>query len=150
MELVCCRLVAPRKSNAAAIKKAPPRRDRWKEFWHTLAELRAFCPTAQPVVVRFSALPDTMLGHCVRRAKRFLIRLNAQMDEPQACDVLVHEWAHAMAWSFSLEALANRKGTTPEEFDAVSHDETWGCSYSRAWRVYTAAMQKFDLAQLTR
>jgi len=89
-----------------------------------------------PVVVRTSWLPDTILGQCVRRRHRFVVRLNDQMGEPQAVEVLCHEWAHALAWNFSLDRLAKTPGINPVEFDRACHDEAWGCAYSRVWRAY--------------
>ena len=32
--------------------------------------------------------------------------LNRNLGEPQAVEVLCHEWAHAMAWHYSLDRLA--------------------------------------------
>jgi len=108
----------------------------WREFQRVLAGLRRECPPALPVVVRASWLPDTILGQCFRREKRFVVLLNDQMDEPQAVEVLCHEWAHGLAWNYALDRLAKMPGTTEEEFQAASHDEAWGCAYSRVWREY--------------
>ena len=112
------------------------RRTDWEGFKGVLAGLRAQCPTAMPVVVRTSWLPDTILGQCVRRRHRFVFRLNDQMGEPQAVECLLHEWAHALAWNFSLDRLAKLPGIDPAEFDRACHDEAWGCAYSRVWRAY--------------
>ena len=114
------------------------RRVGWREFRGVLAGLRAQCPTAMPVVVRTAWLPDTILGQCIRRRHRFVVRLNDQMEEPQAVECLLHEWAHALAWNFSLDRLAKLPGLDPAEFDRACHDEAWGCAYSRVWRAYTA------------
>ena len=89
-----------------------------------------------PVVVRASQLSETVLGQCVRRRERFVVLLNDQMGEPQAVEVLCHEWAHALAWNYSLDRLAKTPGLDPAEFDRASHDEAWGCAYSRVWRAY--------------
>jgi 2-polyprenyl-6-hydroxyphenyl methylase/3-demethylubiquinone-9 3-methyltransferase len=37
-----------------------------------------------------------VLGQCLRRDKRFVVLLNEEMGEPQAVEVLCHEWAHAL------------------------------------------------------
>jgi hypothetical protein len=108
----------------------------WREFQTVLAGLRRECPPALPVVVRASWLPATTLGQCYPREKRFLVLLNDQMDEPQAVEVLCHEWAHALAWNYSLDRLAKKPDLADEEFQAASHDEAWGCAYSRVWRTY--------------
>ena len=114
------------------------RRTGWREFRGVLAGLRAQCPTAMPVVVRTSWLPDTILGQCVRRRHRFVVSLNDGMDQPQAVECLLHEWAHALAWSYSLDKLARDPDVPREDFEAACHDEAWGCAYSRVWRAYTA------------
>jgi hypothetical protein len=105
-------------------------------FCEVLAGLRATLPPAMPVVVRTSWLPETILGQCFRRMSRFVIRLNNRMGDEQAVDVLCHEWAHALAWNFSLDRLTETPGLDPAEFDRASHDEAWGCAYSRVWRAY--------------
>jgi len=84
-----------------------------------------------PVVVRTSWLPETILGQCFRRMSRLVIRLNNRMGDEQAVDVLCHEWAHALAWNFSLDRLTEPPALYPAEFDRASHDEAWGCAYSR-------------------
>jgi hypothetical protein len=65
--------------------------------------------------------------------------LNRDLSEPQAVEVLCHEWAHALAWNFSLDRLAKTPGINPVEFDRACHDEAWGCAYSRVWRAYLEA-----------
>jgi hypothetical protein len=111
-------------------------RSTWAEFRAVLDCLRDRCPAAMPVVVRTSWLSDTILGQCIRRRHRFVVRLNDRMTEAQAIETLCHEWAHALAWNYSLDKLAIQAGISPQQFDLASHDETWGCAYSRVWRAY--------------
>lgn len=124
----------------AASRSAPCRsfvnRSGWREFQTVVTGLRRDCPPALPVVVRASWLPKTVLGQCLRRDKRFVVLLNDEMGEPQAVEVLCHEWAHALAWNFSLDRLTNSLGLDSVEFERASHDEAWGCAYSRVWRAY--------------
>jgi hypothetical protein len=108
-------------------------------FRKVVAGLREHCPAAYPVVVRTAWLAREILGECIRRRHRFVIRLNNQMDQAQAIETTLHEWAHALAWNYSLDRLASEPGVTPEAFDRASHDEAWGCAYSRVWRVYSEA-----------
>lgn len=128
--------------NQSPSKTSFLRRTGWQEFKGVLAGLRARCPTAMPVVVRTSWLPDTILGQCVRRRHRFVVRLNDRMGEPQAVEVLCHEWAHALAWNFSLDRLVKTPGIDPVEFDRACHDEAWGCAYSRVWRAYQEVIRQ--------
>ena len=53
--------------------------------------------------------------------------------------MLCHEWAHALAWNFSLDRLAKSPGVDPAVFDRACYDEAWGCAYSRVWRAYLEA-----------
>jgi len=108
----------------------------WREFPTVLTGLRRECPAALPVVVRASWLPENLLGQCLRREKRFVVLLNDEMGEPQAVEVLCHEWAHALAWNFAVDRLINAADTDPVEFERACHDEAWGCAYSRVWRAY--------------
>jgi Zn-dependent peptidase ImmA (M78 family) len=93
-------------------------------------------PPALPVVVRASWLPETILGQCLRRDKRFVVLLNDKMGEPRAVEVLCHEWAHAVAWNFSVDRLINAPDTDPVAFERACHDEAWDSAYSRVWRAY--------------
>lgn len=105
-------------------------------FREVLAGLRRHCPAGKPVVVRTSRLPRTTLGECIRRPARFVIRLNNQLDEHEAVETLLHEWAHAVAWNYSLDKLAKTPDVDREEFQRACHDEAWGCAYARVWRTY--------------
>jgi hypothetical protein len=89
-----------------------------------------------PVIVRTSWLPRDTLGCCARRKSRFVIALNIAMNENDAVDTLLHEWAHAISWHLVLDQLSRRPGLAPGDFQEASHDEVWGCAYSRVWRVY--------------
>ena len=84
-------------------------RSGWREFQTVLAGLRRECPPALPVVVRASWLPETILGQCLRREKRFTVLLNRELKEPQAVEVLCHKWAHALAWNFTLDRISRMR-----------------------------------------
>jgi hypothetical protein len=108
----------------------------WDVFRNVVEGLRRACPAAKPVVVRTAWLPRTTLGECVRRPQRFVVRLNIGMDQNTAVETLCHEWAHAVSWNYALDELLKRLSIDPVEFDLASHDEAWGCAYSRVWRAY--------------
>jgi hypothetical protein len=125
---------------AASTRVSFLERPTWGTFRRVLAGLRKHCPAAKSVVVRTSWLPEDILGQCSRRPHRFVIRLNNSMPQEQAVETLLHEWAHALAWNYSLDKLARDPGVSPEILDAASHDEAWGCAYSRVWRAYTGVL----------
>lgn len=58
------------------------------------------------------------------------------MDEHTAIEALCHEWAHALGWNFTLDALARTPDVDRDVFEAEAHGEAWGCAYSRVWRAY--------------
>jgi hypothetical protein len=89
-----------------------------------------------PVVVRTSWLSSTLLGYCARRKARFVIGLNAEMNQHDAIETLLHEWAHALSWSLVMDRLSRNFEIPEADFARISHDESWGCAYSRVWRVY--------------
>ena len=133
---------APGGSSPASALTTPQTHASWTDFKATLADLRRRCPAALPVVVRMARLADTILGECVRRRKRFVVRLNDGMGENQAIDVLLHEWGHALAWNYSLDRLSRTPGLDPVEFEQASHDEAWGCAYARVWRAHLEALRE--------
>ena len=93
------------------------RRSGWTDFTDTLTDLRQLCPAAMPVVVLIARLSETFPAECCRRRRRFVIRLNDQMEENQAIDVLLHEWGRPLAWNHLLDRLAKSPDTSPEEFE---------------------------------
>jgi len=141
---LCCRRVGrvalARGGLAPAGEHGPgclPRFPWWPECRAVMGTLRFTCPPAMPVVVRTARLPANILGNCARRPRRFVIQLNRYLTDEQAVETLLHEWAHALAWNFSLDQLAKAPGIQPDEFDRASHDEAWGCAFSRVWRAYS-------------
>ena len=66
-----------------------------------------------------------------------LLRQAIGRNDLPAIDTLLHEWAHALAWNYSLDSLAKQPDIDREEFDRASHDEAWGVAYSRVWRTYS-------------
>jgi hypothetical protein len=124
-----------------AVRGSFLKRPGYEAFRSVLAKLRVELPPARPVVVRTKVFqerfPAMTFGECVRRSERYVIRLNAKMDQNMAIETLCHEWAHALAWNYSLDKLGWDPDVPREEFEAASHDEAWGCAYSRVWRVYS-------------
>jgi hypothetical protein len=93
--------------------------------------LKNHCPAAYPVSVRRVALGGGLDGDCYKEKKKFLIRINRDLDEWKAIDTLLHEWAHARAWNHLLDSAE-----TEEHFESFSHDASWGVAYSEVYRTY--------------
>ncbi len=108
----------------------------WRFFRRVLAHLRDTCPPAKPVIVRASNLPSTTLGECIGRPSRFVVLVNHFLTEQNAVDVLIHEWAHALSWNCLIEEQGKRNDVDDRQFQELSHDETWGCAFSKVYRAY--------------
>lgn len=92
--------------------------------------------TAKPIEVRVRKLPNGLLGSCRLLKDKFLIELSAEMGVEQACDVFVHEVAHAIAWNCHHSKVIDERADRGH-IEWVTHDEAWGCAYSQAYRMYT-------------
>lgn len=100
-----------------------------------LAALKRWCPPAKPVKLVINKMANGLLGSCRFDGGKFVIRLNSAMGPPQAVDVLVHEWAHALSWNYTHDKLIT--GPSNQELvDWGTHDATWGCAYSRTYCAY--------------
>jgi len=92
--------------------------------------LKRKCPPAYPITVRRVAMTSHRDGDCWLKDCNFYIRVNRELPEPLAIETLLHEWAHARAWSHLHDSL------TCDEFEERSHDASWGVAYSEVYRVY--------------
>jgi hypothetical protein len=112
----------------------------WPHFHGVLRGLRGLLPAAFPIIVRSAWLPSDALGCCHRTDERFVIRLADRLSQPEAVEVLLHEWAHALSWNHALDKLATDPDVHPETFEAGAHDGAWGHAYSRVWRAYSGVI----------
>ena len=81
-----------------------------------------------------------MDGFCVRRKSRFVIHLGEFLSPNNAVSVLIHEWAHARAWSHALDRAARdvAEGRISErEFNEVCHGAAFGIAYAECWLAFT-------------
>lgn len=88
--------------------------------------LREDLPLAFPANVRRCKVGVTDAGDCLKQGERFIIRVSRDLDEDAAVLVLMHEWAHALAWTFERAGVRD-------------HGPEWGVAYSRVYRCWLAA-----------
>ena len=108
-EDLCCGVNRPNTSEAKRLAK----------------HLRKKVPAALPVKLRFVDLDDRY-GDCsiVNGEKpHFVVRIHKDLNSAASVMVLVHEWAHAVAW-------------TAEHTLLEDHGPEWGIAYARIWRCY--------------
>lgn len=95
----------------------------YKKFREILAELRSSLPTAYPVVVRRTTLKKSW-GDCDligKRKKKFLIRIHKGLDRCATISILIHEYSHALSWTF-------------EHQDLHDHGPLWAVNYGRVYQ----------------
>lgn len=100
------------------------------QYRSLLKLLKQECPVAFPVTVRRVVL-SKLEGRCWKQGKKFHIQIDKRLDQGRAMDVLVHEWAHALAWNHRLDAA-----DTDEAFNKLAHDAAWGVAYSEVYSLY--------------
>ena len=101
----------------------------YRAYRKLVSVLKKRCPVAFPVSVRRVKLFN-LDGDCSLGKKKFFIRINQGLSETSAIDTLLHEWAHARAWSHFHDSL------DWTEFEERSHDASWGVAYSEVYRIY--------------
>jgi hypothetical protein len=119
--------------NEALVASAPPTTPPFtaKEGRAVVKSLQGTYPTIYPVVLRFTSEGwDSILDWGeTRLAKRkgkkvFLISINSTLCHAGQFMVLVHEYAHALAWP------ATDKQADAEKFH---HSPEWGIAEARLW-----------------
>lgn len=103
----------------------------FKKYRTLVTSLKKHAPPAYPISVKRKALRNKTEGVCWKHGKKFFIVVERALGESRAIDVLLHEWAHALAWN---DLLDNAK--TDDEFNKLAHDASWGVAYSRVYQIY--------------
>lgn len=103
----------------------------FKNYRTLIAALKKHAPPAYPISVTRKRLPNKIEGLCWKHGKKFCINIERSINEARAMDVVLHEWAHALAWN---DLLDNAK--TDDEFNKLAHDASWGVAYSRVYQIY--------------
>lgn len=140
----CDRTRPARSSTNAKAVRGTARRSRrkrgFKFFYRVVEILQQVLPAELPVVVRLGSPGPNRLGYCCRRESQFHICISNGIRQEFAVEVLIHEWAHALAWPRTVDLLAaSRMPRTQRQ--RPFHGTDWGKAYSE---VYCAV--KLDIA----
>jgi hypothetical protein len=73
----------------------------------------------KPVNIRRSKLKG-LDGICEDKNDKFVIKVNQELSENHSIDVLIHEFAHAVAW----------------DKDVNIHGPNWGKAYSKVYCIF--------------
>lgn len=102
------------------------RQAKHKSYRKLLRELREIVPTVAPVITKRRPLKDC-LGYTTARwndAGDHLLRFNIVIDSRLSWDatwqVLIHEWAHALAWREGHETITD-------------HGPEWALAYAQIY-----------------
>lgn len=75
-----------------------------------------------PVSYRRIKLPKEKHGEAVLRNQSYLIKIDRRLSETHAIEVLIHEYAHCLAWA---------------KYDSgQGHCHSWGKAYSEIYRLF--------------
>jgi len=101
----------------------------YSSYYEVLKVLREKMPPNLPVVVR-RIKSQSKEGYCMKKDKKFHIRISVDLPESKAIDVLLHEWAHALVWTEKYDHL------TMEQFKQQMHGREWGLAYSKVYQLF--------------
>lgn len=90
-----------------------------KLFYKAVRFLKSISTAELPIKIKRVNM-ENLDGSCEEKKSYFLIKINKELDENHAIDVLLHEMAHADAWGKDQDV----------------HGKNWGLSYSRIYRKY--------------
>ncbi|NQW48777.1 MAG: hypothetical protein HQ464_13540 [Planctomycetes bacterium] len=115
------------------------RRSKRREYFFRVAEqLRIHLPASRPVIVLAGRQLSKKDGDCCVDRGKFQIRVSRQLNESDAVDVLLHEWAHALSWEACVGKVAYSRSISDHEFDRLSHGPKWGLAFSRVYLCFTS------------
>lgn len=95
------------------------------DFRNMVDHLKNACPLPKGHSCSFvrEDLEETNTGHTTKDRRRFTITIDKKLSVYETEHVLIHEWAHVLAWR-------------PHHPLAGDHGPDWGVWYSLAYRKY--------------
>ena len=109
-------------------------------FFRVVEQLKIQLPPTRPVVVLAGRQFSTKHGDCGLIDYRFRICVSRELNESQAVDVLLHEWAHALSWDTRVDTAAKSRSVSEYEFDRLTHGPKWGLAFSEVYRCFVGTI----------
>jgi hypothetical protein len=130
-----CRMVT---TGLAAIRQQPPPPQCERtasKLRYVVRRLNELVPAAFPVelLLTSSSLFD---GWCGRSEEKFEIAMYGGFPLDQAIAVVIHEYAHALAWNLLDDARGRDADVSEDEFERLTHGPTWGVAVSEVYLAY--------------
>jgi hypothetical protein len=114
-------------------------RSHGRQYFHRVVEqLKLHLPPNRPVIVLAGRQLSKKDGDCCVVGGKFRIRVARELNESQALDVLLHEWAHALSWEACVGKVAYSSRISDYEFDRLAHGPKWGLAYSKVYLCFTS------------
>lgn len=83
--------------------------------------LKAAYPNHKVCVLR-TRVPKKLFGDCAAVDDGWRIRICKSLNDTEACDTLIHEFAHVPSWD--------------EWVNSDSHGKSWAWHYAKCYRIY--------------
>ena len=109
-------------------------------FCRVVEQLKVHLPPRRPVVVMTGRQFSKKDGDCCVVRGKFQIRVSRQLNESEAVDVLLYEWAHALSWEACVGKAAKSRSISHYEFDRLAHGPKWGLAYSKVYQRFTGTI----------
>ena len=124
---------------AAQIAFTPLRRTHDRDYFLRVVEqLKIHLPPSRPVTVLTGRQLSKKDGDCCVVGGKFQIRVSRELNESEAVDVLLHEWAHALSWEACVGKAAKSRSISDYEFERLAHGPKWGLAFSRVYLCFTS------------
>lgn len=127
-----------RTHRAAQVAFTPLRRTHARDyFFRVVEQLKIRLPPGRPVTV-LAGRQLANHGDCGVVRGKFRIRVSRELNESEAVDVLLHEWAHALSWEACVGKVAHSRSVSDHEFERLAHGPKWGLAFSRVYLCFTS------------
>ena len=92
-----------------------------RKYYAVLRYFKKTLNVPQKVSVRRTKMPKDYDGDCILKDDIFYVRIDKNIPQWYAIDVLIHELAHVLAWGKDLTDV---------------HGACWGKAYSKVYRLF--------------
>jgi hypothetical protein len=93
---------------------------KYADFWNLVRYLKTDLPFPFAIQVKRTRVPRGFDGDCQLKTNKFIIRIEKNLPEVYAMEVLLHEVGHALSWNVEADA----------------HGSQWGKAYSLVYRKF--------------
>ena len=126
------RLTAATGEPAAGVATRSRRKVKYRLFQQGADLLCELLPARLPIDVRLAHVRDGIYGYCGYETTHFRFWVSSRLSQEFAIDVLIHEWAHALAWPRDEDSLTCRWMPISVR-GPLDHNSAWGRAYAKVY-----------------